>query len=90
MSVTKRDLVRHLSSYWGLPQAECSAVLEAMLAVITSRLAMDRKIEIRGFGSFEVRHHSARTGRNVHSGNAVAVPAFKTVKVRFPKGFLHA
>ena len=47
-------------------------------------LIQDNRIEIRGFGSFEVKQANARNGRNPKTGEAVFVPARR--KVRFKPG----
>jgi nucleoid DNA-binding protein len=44
-------------------------------AALAEALAAGERIELRGFGSFGVRHHEARTGRNPRTGAAIAVAA---------------
>jgi DNA-binding protein HU-beta len=57
----------------------------AVLDTITTALASEEKVQILGFGTFEVRERSARTGRNPQTGEemqiaASKVPAFKAGK----------
>ena len=55
--------------------AEDGLVVEAFLDAVTEALASGDHIEIRGFGTFEVRHRKTCTARNPRTGEAVPVPA---------------
>jgi len=46
-----------------------------ILEQLTEALANGNRIEVRGFGSFELRHHLPRMGRNPKTGAAIALPA---------------
>lgn len=50
-------------------------VVNTILDSMTEALAAGDRIEIRGFGSFSVRHRRARTGRNPKTGELISVPA---------------
>ncbi len=50
-------------------------MISAALAPMAESLQSGDTIEIRGFGSFGIRHRPARTGRNPKTGAAVRVPA---------------
>ncbi|MFN5589552.1 MAG: integration host factor subunit beta [Holosporales bacterium] len=53
-------------------------VVNTLLDTIVASLADGKRVELRGFGTFSIRHRDARQGRNPRSGEAVAVAA-KTV-----------
>jgi integration host factor subunit beta len=54
---------------------EVEAVVDAILDRIAAALAEGDRVELRGFGSFEVRHRDARDGRNPRTGKEVVVSA---------------
>lgn len=59
--------------------------MDALFETITATLAKDEKIQLVGFGTFEVRDRAARTGRNPQTGEEIQiaaskVPAFKAGK----------
>ncbi len=85
MAVTKSDLVEQLSEQLKLPKGKAEAVVNIMFDCMISALQQEERIEIRGFGSFEVRHYKAYEGRNPRTGDAVHVapkklPFFKVGK----------
>jgi DNA-binding protein HU-beta len=59
--------------------------VDALFETISNTLAKEEKIQLVGFGTFEVRDRAARTGRNLHTGEEIQiaaskVPAFKPGK----------
>ena len=83
--MTKADLVEKISDEIGLTKKQTELVVNTILDSITNALANGHKVELRGFGSFRVRHRNPRLGRNPKSGAKVEVPAkqvpfFKTGK----------
>jgi integration host factor subunit beta len=49
-------------------------VVKCLIESMTNELAIGGRVEIRGFGSFSLRHHAARMGRNPRTGESVALP----------------
>ena len=85
MPVTKSDLIERLSEALKLPKGKAEAVVNVMFDSMTSALERGERIEIRGFGSFEVRSYKAYEGRNPRTGEPVHVkpkrlPFFKVGK----------
>ncbi len=84
--MTKSDLVEVLGSKLKhLPIKEVEVVVNTVFDKMTSALAEGGRVEIRGFGSFEVRTREPRQGRNPKSGASVyvgtrKVPFFKVGK----------
>lgn len=58
-----------------LKAAEVEHAVDVVLDEISSALAADGRVELRGFGAFSVRKREARTGRNPRTGAAVKVDA---------------
>jgi integration host factor subunit beta len=58
-----------------LSPREIEAVVAAFFDEITERLAMDGRVELRGFGAFSTRSRDARAGRNPLTGDPVEVAA---------------
>ena len=76
--MTKADLVDKISEKKiDLTRKQDEVVVNAVLDGIKDALSRDDKVEIRGFGSFRIRHRRAKEGRNPKTGEAVAVPPKK-------------
>ena len=58
-----------------LPAVQVEAGVKAMLAQMTETLAAGERIEIRGFGSFSIRHRPVGVGRNPKTGETIHLPA---------------
>ena len=75
--MTKADLVEQVADAIGgrVTKRDCGLVVDAFLDAAKEALARGDGIELRGFGTFKVRHRKARTGRNPRTGEPVEVPA---------------
>ena len=75
--MTKADLVEQVAEAIGpgLTKKECALVIDGFLNAVKQALARGNGIEIRGFGTFKVRHRKARVARNPRTGEPVHVPA---------------
>ena len=73
--MTKADLIDALAEQAGLTKVEAEKVVETIFDRIADALAKGDKVEVRGFGSFRIRHRQPRIGRNPKVGTAVEVPA---------------
>jgi len=83
--VVKSELVSALSEKLpGLQQRDVELALNCILAQMADALAQSERIEIRGFGSFDLRHRPPRIARNPRTGEAVNLPA--KIKVHFKPG----
>ena len=71
---TRAELVEHVADAANLTKKDAEIVLETVLGNIVEALRRGEKVELRGFGSFRLRHRDARTGRNPKTGNRVDVP----------------
>lgn len=77
MPVTKSDLIEHLSSHAKLPKGTAEQIVNTVFDSMVGALMREERIEIRGFGSFEVRSYKAYKGRNPRTGEQVDVAAKK-------------
>ncbi|HEY3120431.1 MAG TPA: integration host factor subunit beta [Vicinamibacteria bacterium] len=73
--MTKAELVDEVSKVSDLTRKHSEVIVEAVFASIVDALQKGDKIELRGFGSFRIRHRDSRTGRNPKTGAGVVVPA---------------
>lgn len=75
--MTKADLVDQVYEAIGpgITKKDCAAVVDALLNAVKRALANEKRIELRGFGTFEVRYRKARMARNPRTGEPVEVPA---------------
>jgi integration host factor subunit beta len=73
--MTKSGLIEVIASRMShLPARDIEVVINTIFDTMTEALTGGDRIEIRGFGSFSVRHRRARTGRNPKTGAAIDVP----------------
>lgn len=83
--MNKTDLVNAVSDNADLTKKESGAAVDAVFNTIQESLKKGEKVQLIGFGNFEVRERSARKGRNPQSGEEIEiaaskVPAFKAGK----------
>ena len=80
--MNKQELISAIAENANLTKKDAEAALAAFIGAVEDTLKKVDKVQLVGFGSFEVRERAARTGRNPHSGEemkieAAKVPAFK-------------
>ena len=74
--MTKRDLIDEVNKRFPhLSRRDSEVIINAIFDSMVEALAQGDRIEIRGFGSFVVKHRRARQGRNPKSGVLVSVAA---------------
>lgn len=83
--MTKAELVDKVAEKTGLTKKDSGRALDAVFEAITEALAGGQRVQLVGFGSFEVRRRAARKGRNPQTGKEIQigarrVPAFKAGK----------
>ena len=72
--MTKADLIDEVAKVSNLTKKESETIVNTVFENITDALAKGDKVELRGFGSFRIRHRNARKGRNPKTGTSVSVP----------------
>jgi integration host factor subunit beta len=75
--MTKAELVMKLAKKIKLNRKQAKNIINAMTQSISDSLARGDKVEIRGFGSFQIRQRNARTAHNPRSRELIDVPAKK-------------
>lgn len=75
--MNKTELIAAAAEKAGLSKKDTEAVITATLASITEALQNDDKVQLVGFGSFEVKKRAARTGRNPQTGETIEIAAAK-------------
>jgi DNA-binding protein HU-beta len=83
--VNKQDLVSSVAEKSGLTKKDSEKAINALFASVGQALSKGDKVQLVGFGTFEVRNRAARKGRNPQTGKeiqikAAKVPAFKAGK----------
>lgn len=80
-AMNKAELIESIQSALGNEATKRSAeeALEAVLSSIASGVKSTGKVQIIGFGTFEVKHRAARTGRNPKTGESMQIAASKSV-----------
>ncbi len=74
--MTKRGLVEEIvRSYPRYSRKDAEGMVNELFSTMTDALRRNERIEIRGFGSFVVKHRRAREGRNPKTGRSVSVAA---------------
>lgn len=75
--MNKSELVAALAEKTGATKKSAETYLNALVEVITDELKNDGKIQLVGFGTFEVRKRAARKGRNPQTKEEIKIPASK-------------
>ena len=75
--MTKAELVEEVAKESELTKKDAEVIVQTVLDSITESLQRGEKVELRGFGSFRIRHRASRQGRNPKTGSSVIVPAKK-------------
>lgn len=80
--MNKTQLVEAIVLESGLSKVEARKAVDAMLHIIEQTLHEGDRVSLTGFGSFCVHHTPERMGRNPRTGEAIPIPARKTIKFR--------
>ena len=83
--MTKSDLIEMVAAQLQLPKGKAELIINCIFDSMEDSLRRGQRIEIRGFGSFEIRRYKAYEGRNPRTGDPVGVqpkrlPFFKVGK----------
>lgn len=83
--MNKTELIAAVAESTGLTKKDSEKALNAAVEAITAALVKGDKVQVSGFGSFEIKEREARTGRNPQTGEtmeiaASRVPSFKAAK----------
>lgn len=73
--MTKAELIDKVAEKSNLTKKDSGKAVDAVFAALTESLARGEKVQLVGFGSFEVRERSARAGRNPQTGATITIEA---------------
>ncbi len=73
--MNKTELISIAAERSGVSKKDAERVLNAALDVISAQLAAGERVQLSGFGIFEVKERAARTGRNPHTKQSIEIPA---------------
>lgn len=73
--IGKAELCRMVAKKTKLTQRETAEVIDALAATIEESLVKGKKVQLIGFGLFEVKKCAERKGRNPRTGEALRIPA---------------
>ena len=84
--MTKLDIVNEVAGMTGLSKVEVDVVVEGIMVCISDSLKRGERVDLRGFGSFIVKHKAAREARNPATNEIIKlkerhIPSFKVSKI---------
>ena len=88
--MNKAELVAAIADKAELSKKDADAALKAFTDVVAEELKKGEKIQLVGFGTFEVSERAARTGRNPQTGEEMTIPASKAPKFKAGKALKDA
>lgn len=88
--MNKAELIATMAETSGVSKKDTEQVVNAFIATVQKTLKQDGKVQIPGFGSFEVRERAARSGRNPLTGEAIEIAAAKVPAFKAGKGLKDA
>jgi DNA-binding protein HU-beta len=84
-NMNKTELVAAMADQAGLSKKDAEKALKAFTDVVAEELKKDGKVQLVGFGTFEVSSRAAREGRNPQSGKPMKIAASKAPKFKAGK-----
>ena len=88
--MNKTELVAAMAEQTNLSKKDAEAALKAFIDVVTEELKSGEKIQLVGFGTFEVSERAAREGRNPQTGKTMTIAACKAPKFKAGKALKDA
>ena len=88
--MNKTELVNAIAEEAGLSKKDAEKAVKAFVDVTTAELKKGEKVQLVGFGTFEVSERAAREGRNPQSGEVMKIAASKAPKFKAGKALKDA
>ena len=88
--MNKTELITAVAEKSGLTKKDSEKAVNAVLDAITAELAQGGKVQVVGFGSFEVKERPARTGRNPRTGEPMELAASRAPQFKAGKALKDA
>ena len=84
--MNKATMIAKIAEKSDLTKKQAEAALNAFTETVFEALKDGDKVQLMGFGTFEVKERAARTGRNPSTGETIEIPASKTPSFKAGKG----
>ena len=88
--MNKAELINAVAEKADLSKKDCEAAVNAAIDVITAALANGDKVQLVGFGAFEVKTRAERVGRNPKTREEISIPASKVPVFKAGKALKNA
>lgn len=88
--MTKTDLISAVAEKTGVTKKDAGAVLGALIEEIIGAVKKGDRVQLVGFGTFELRERAARTGLNPQTKEQIEIPASKAPAFKAGKAFKDA
>lgn len=88
--MNKTELIAAIAERAEISKKDSEKALKAFTEVVAEELKKGEKIQLVGFGTFEVSERAAREGRNPHTGEAMSIAACKAPKFKAGKALKDA
>ncbi len=88
--MNKSELIAEVAEKAGLTKRDADAAVKAVVDSITEALVNGDKVQLVGFGTFEVRERAARFGRDPRTGESMEIPASKAPAFKGGQGLKDA
>ena len=83
--MNKTEFIAAIAEEAGLSKTDAAKAVKAFTDVVVEEMKKGEKIQLVGFGTFEVAERAARTGKNPQTGEAIKIPASKAPKFKAGK-----
>ena len=83
--MNKTELVAAIANETGLTKKDSEAAVKAFIDVVSEEFKKGSKVQLVGFGTFEISQRAAREGRNPQTGDAMEIQASRTPKFKAGK-----
>ena len=88
--MNKTELIASIAEKSGISRKDAEKALAAFMETVVESVANDEKVQIIGFGTFELRERSERTGRDPRTNREILIPASKAPAFKVGKAFKEA
>lgn len=85
--MNKNELIRAIANKAGITLKDAGVALDGVIGAITDGLKAGEKIQISGFGTFEIKEKGAREGINPKTGEKIKIAASKSPAFKFGKAY---
>lgn len=83
--MNKTELISVTAEHTGMTKKDAERCINAAIDAITASLVQGEKVQLSGFGSFEVKNRDARVGRNPHTKETIEIPATRVPQFKASK-----